>query len=242
MKHLRLLVWIGLAATGALFAVGGPPPAADAKHTIAGDKTLLAPFQSLIGEWKGVGQPQRGSAKNSWSEKSDWAWNFADGRAEFVFHSPGGKYFSQARLRPLDKAGQFELLAALPDGKKDVRYTGAADADAKLVLKADKPQTELPAQVTIQTVAHGDRLVMLYEQQSGERLVRMAEVGSTREGATFAAGTGKPECPVTGGVGTIPVQHNGQTYYVCCTGCRDLFLADPEAVLAEYRAKKAVKK
>jgi hypothetical protein len=242
MKRLRSVTWIAVAAIGALFASAEPPPASDASHTRAADKAALAPLQSLIGQWKGVGQPQRGSAKGSWSEKSDWAWRFAGGRAELVFHAPDGKYFSQARLRPAAKSGDFELLATLPDGNTEVRYTGTANPEGKLIVRADKAGAEAPAQVTIQTVANGDRMVMLYEQQAGDRLTRMAEVGSTREGVTFAAGSGKPECPVTGGVGTIAVQHNGQTYYVCCTGCRDLFLADPEGVLADYRARKAQKK
>jgi YHS domain-containing protein len=42
---------------------------------------------------------------------------------------------------------------------------------------------------------------------------------------------------VTGGKGTIPVTYQGETYYVCCTGCRDLFNDDPETVLAEYRER-----
>ena len=43
---------------------------------------------------------------------------------------------------------------------------------------------------------------------------------------------------VTVGLGTIEVTHNGQTYHVCCTGCRDYFNENPEKVLAEYKAKK----
>ncbi len=33
---------------------------------------------------------------------------------------------------------------------------------------------------------------------------------------------------VTGGAATIAVSYGGQTYYVCCTGCRDAFTAAPE--------------
>jgi YHS domain-containing protein len=33
--------------------------------------------------------------------------------------------------------------------------------------------------------------------------------------------------------------HEGKTYYVCCTGCRDYFNEDPAAVLEEYRERKA---
>jgi hypothetical protein len=87
-------------------------------------------------------------------------------------------------------------------------------------------------------------MVVLYEKRlSDDAYARLAEVGSTRKGSAFAqnAATG-PECIVTGGLGEIAVEHGGKTYYVCCTGCRDLFLEDPEGVLAEYRQRKAAER
>ena len=68
------------------------------------------------------------------------------------------------------------------------------------------------------------------------------QVGATKEGVSFAAGDGKPECIVSGGLGTMAVTHNGQTYYVCCGGCRDEFRANPEKYIKEYEAKRAKKK
>ena len=46
----------------------------------------------------------------------------------------------------------------------------------------------------------------------------------------------------SGGRGTIPVTYKGQTYYVCCTGCRDAFKEDPEKYLKEYAERKAKEK
>ncbi len=88
------------------------------------------------------------------------------------------------------------------------------------------------------------RLQVLLERRLGEteRYLRMAEIGYTRQGSNFGQASVGRECVVTGGAGTIAVTHNGQTYYVCCTGCRDYFNDDPEAVLAEYRAKKVAEK
>jgi YHS domain-containing protein len=80
----------------------------------------------------------------------------------------------------------------------------------------------------------------LYEKRIGANSFgRLAEVGYTRKGSSFGKGGSGPECVVTGGYGTMKVEHAGKTYYVCCTGCRDLFNADPEGVLAEYRERKA---
>ena len=67
----------------------------------------------------------------------------------------------------------------------------------------------------------------------------MAEVGYTREGTRLAdSDSTGPECVVTGGLGTIPVSYNGKTYYVCCSGCKQAFDADPEGILAEFAQRR----
>jgi hypothetical protein len=60
----------------------------------------------------------------------------------------------------------------------------------------------------------------------------------TRVGSGFGQGGAGPECVVTGGAGTMTVEYLGQKYYVCCTGCRDYFNADPAKALAEYKERK----
>ena len=86
-------------------------------------------------------------------------------------------------------------------------------------------------------------MIVLYEKKvGGDRFARISEVGYTREGSNFGKGTNYIECIVTGGVGTMAVTHQGKTYYVCCTGCRDYFNDDPEAVIAEYRQRKEEEK
>src|SRR4051812_38152952 len=52
---------------------------------IAGDKpdshqqAQLTKLQALVGSWRGVAQPIRGSAKDSWTEQADWSWDFSLG-------------------------------------------------------------------------------------------------------------------------------------------------------------------
>ena len=46
---------------------------------------------------------------------------------------------------------------------------------------------------------------------------------------------------VSGGLGTIRVSYQGKTYYVCCSGCKAEFDANPEKYAKEYEAKKAKK-
>ena len=73
---------------------------------------------------------------------------------------------------------------------------------------------------------------------AGGSATRLGEVGSTRVGASFAAGESGPKCIVTGGRGTMTVSYQGKSYPVCCSGCRDLFNSDPAAALAEAAARK----
>jgi len=252
--------------------VADPSKKPDAAATIAADKSALAPWQAYIGQWKGVGQLRRGSTQGAWTETAEWAWQFDKSRAAVAFQSPRGKYYISGRIVPGEKPRTFELIATRAVDKADNatsenRFTGAANAQGEFVFllrepeKQSKPSADAtsaaadkaaadknaqqPARITVRQVADGKRLLMLYERRlpGAEQYIRLAEVGYTREGSGFAkAGSGSPECIVTGGLGTIAVQFEGKTYYVCCTGCRELFDDDPAGVLADYRARKAKEK
>jgi hypothetical protein len=212
----------------------------------ATDKVSLSRLQEFVGSWRGVGQPRRASTQGAWTETADWAWKFADGRATLVFESPKAKYYRSGTLVPGDVKDSFELVVRRADDSGEDRFTGRLDDQDQLVLlaaEAGEGSADGPARITIRTVADGDRLLVLYEKRTGaDRYARLAEVGYTRVGISFAKGSGEPECVVTGGVGTIAVEYRGKKYYVCCTGCRDLFNDDPEGVLAEYRERKAAER
>ena len=209
------------------------------------DKRALAGIQNYVGQWRSVGQPKRGSNQGAWTEQSTWAWHFEDGRAEVTAELTGSKYFSKLRLQAGDEPGEFILLATPPgntNADKPQRFTGVISHGA-VVFTAEEPQGNAPGRLTFRLVAGGDRMLVLYEKGSGESFTRLAEVGSTRKGSSFArAGANGPECVVTGGLGTIVVEHEGKKYYVCCGGCRDYFLENPADVLAEYRERKASEK
>jgi hypothetical protein len=228
MKIYAIIVWIALV----------PTPIVAADRTAA-DKQALSVLQDYVGGWKGVGLLQRGSSRGAWSEQADWAWKFADGRASLVFSAPEAKHYRSGRIMPADEVGHFELIAQRAEAAGDDRFEGVLK-DGQLVVTAVEPREGQPARVTIRTVAGGDRLVMLLERKSDTGTYgQLAEIGYTRTGSDFAKGSSKPECVVTGGAGTIAVQFEGKTYYVCCSGCRDLFNEKPAEILAEYRARKA---
>jgi hypothetical protein len=213
--------------------------AADDRPSATAGKESLAPLQQLVGEWKGVGQPKRGSTAGSWVEQANWAWQFSDAGAAIVFDAEGGKLFRAGRIVPGDEPGAFVLIGTLPEGEAEERLHGRLNENDQLVLEADEPAEGRPARITVRTVADGDRLLVLYEARRGTgTFVRLAEVGYTRQGSNFGQGGNGPECVVTGGYGSIAVAYEGRTYYVCCTGCKDLFDSDPAGVLADYKARK----
>ncbi|MDX1963628.1 MAG: hypothetical protein SFX18_10770 [Pirellulales bacterium] len=224
-------------------------------------KLALAPLQTLVGEWKGVGLPKRGSNVGAWGETAACAWSFTPDQTALRLELTDGKYFSQLLITPGEKPDQFMIAGTLPDGKTIEDYAATRDKEGTLVLlrktaeqptttaaqPPDQPQkqpadnpppTDRPARITIKTLAEGDRLVVLYERAAGKQFSRLAEVGLTRLGGNFAKGAAGPECIVTGGLGTIEVSYQGKTYFVCCTGCKEAFEEDPAGIIAEYLAKK----
>jgi len=206
---------------------------------IASDKKALSALQNFVGEWKGAGVPKGGTAaKDGWSEETEWAWAFKDGRASIVFKTPAGKYFSAGRIEPGDKEGTFVFVGTLPDGKTEEKYKGEIGKSGDFEASAEKPETGRPEKVSIGLMAKGKRMSMTYFAK-GQPL---AEVGFTRKGSGFGKGGDGPECVVTGGLGSSTVSYKGQTYHVCCSGCRDEFNENPEKVLAEYKARKEKEK
>lgn len=252
---MQKLMISSVVLTGAMWACfglnGAAEPDGSAKSiekNATADKEALAPLQAYVGAWRGVGQPQRGSNKGAWTEQADWAWQFADAHAALVFKTPQGKYFTRGKLSASDKPGSFQLVTLRADGKTEDRYQGTISGQGELVMTTTNVSEEVPARISLRLVADGDRMVTLYERRvpttdpTTERFARIAEVGSTRKGGNFGKGNAQPECVVTGGHGEFTVEYKGKTYYVCCTGCRDLFNSDPEGVLAEYKERKQKEK
>lgn len=218
--------------------------ASPAAEKLAAQKERLAKMQPLVGQWRGVGQPQRGSTKDSWIAEAQWAWSFDGGNASLVAELPKTRFFKSLKLVPGNEDSAYELIAQLQEGGGELRYAGKLDESDRLILTADKPPEGVPARISIRFVAGGDRLLVLLEKQgaASDALVRLAEVGYTRQGSGFGKNVAQRECVVTGGLGTIEVTFENQTYYVCCTGCRDYFNDNPKEVLAEYAARKAAEK
>jgi YHS domain-containing protein len=240
---LLFLAALPFAAIFGTACADGPAETGPAKN----ETGPLESLQDLVGGWKGVGQPERGSTRGAWTEQSDWRWDFTGKKPAILFAAPAGKHLVEGRITAGD-AGKFHLEAKATDGKLRP-FTGERDAEGTLTFTADKTDASaanstesVPQRLTLRLRAEGARLVVLLERRTGgEQFARLAEVGYTRVGSNFGQGSGGPECVVTGGAGTMTVTYKGKTYYVCCTGCKDLFEAEPEKTLAEYEARKKKK-
>ncbi len=236
-----------LAALGVITAVAVAQRAADENDKVAqgrrADQRALKEYAPLVGSWRGVGQVARGRAKGAWSESAAWAWKLTGDSAGLEITVKKGKYLKAGVLRPGKEPDTFVFKATLADGTSST-FAGAAVGDNKrLVLTADAKAPASGVRRVSFTPLHGTRLLVLLEAEDPETHIfsRLGEVGYSREGVAFAAVDSYPLCVVTEGRGTIKVSYKGKTYWVCCTGCRDLFNDDPESALATAAAREKEK-
>ncbi|MFO0850235.1 MAG: TRASH domain-containing protein [Gemmataceae bacterium] len=207
------------------------------------EKTAVAAlqvFNPLVGSWKATGTPD-GPQTGFWTEKITWGWEFAGG-PRLVATFADGKQFSKWELCPRPDGG-FTLTATTPD-KKDQTFAGklvtGKQGDRTLTLdRTGQPSGSDPERLVI-SLLHANRFLYRLESKppGAGAYSRRYRVGATKEGEPFAAVPAGPECVVSGGRGTITVAHNGTTYYVCCSGCRDAFKEEPEKFIKEYEAKR----
>ena len=216
-------------------------PAAGAGKKGDDPKEALQALQDYIGAWKGNGTSEKNKSE-IWKETANWSWRFKGKDVYLSLQNEKSKLFKGGEMRFLPESGKYQFTLIDRSGKKTV-YEGALKKTS-LVLerKNDAGDTE---QIKLSVVGGGDRLVHdFWLRPEGRTLfTRQYQISYTKEGVTFgAAGEKKPECVVTGGLGTMQVSYMGQTYYVCCSGCRDAFNENPEKYIAEFKAKKAGKK
>jgi len=219
-------------------------------------KDALKRFNPMIGGWRGVGQPRRGSASGAWSEKASWTWQFktdspvlkdqpkpaAAASVAIRYRSPQSKLIVEGLFGYNTRTRLFTLEATMAD-KTRRSYTGKPGTAGSLVLESKADKKKQVHRMTIRTL-NPKRMTVLYERrrQSSTFYTRVAGIGFTRAGTRLAAANLGPLCIVTEGKGTSKVSYKGKTYWVCCSGCRDAFLDDPEGVLADARERAAQRK
>jgi YHS domain-containing protein len=200
-------------------------------------KGALQALQDFIGGWKGSGTSEKNKSE-IWKETANWSWRFKGKDVYLTVETPASKLFKGGEMRYLPDTGKYQLSLEDKKGGKAVFEGELKNNGLVLERKNDAGDTE---QIKLKVVGGGDRLVHdFWVRPEGRTLFnKQYQISYTKEGVTFgAAGDKKPECVVTGGLGTMQVSYMGQTYYVCCSGCRDAFNENPAKIIAEYNARK----
>jgi hypothetical protein len=206
-------------------------------------KAALQELNDYIGTWKATGgtdKPRPGPRDMTWAESITWSWRFKGDDAWLHFDIKDGKHLSGGDVRYLP-AKMLYRLSAVDVKKQTLEYEGKLDPKGYLVFERSDKATGETQQLTMNSAGDGARFVYRYatRPKGGTLFSRQYLVAGSKEGESLGASAKKNECVVTGGLGAIPVSFMGETFYVCCTGCRDAFNEDPAKFVNEYKKKKA---
>lgn len=227
---------LAFAALAALFAAAAAPtPAADADaKTVAAIKDGLSKAGEYIGMWKvdidGVVDGKKVGGKDT----IEWGWKFKDGLPWMAMKAKEGKLFPSGDLKYQPKEKLYTYTAG------EEVYTGKF-SKGSLVLEGKVAGGSDVRRFTITTLADGARMTVKGDTQSGGKgpFSKGFTLTCSKEGESFAGGGKKKnECIVTGGLGTIPVSYGGKGYFVCCSGCKEEFDANPKKFVDEFEKKK----
>ena len=227
----------GLALALGLAAL--PVLAAD-KDERADKMEALKALNDYVGDWNGTGGPPRAKPGSTdlWTEKVSWAWRFKGDDVWLVMKIKDGKYFKGGEMRYLPDKKKYELTLTDVKDNKQV-YQGDIKHEV-LTLECVDADTKDTYRLTMNLAGDGVRLIYKAAKKSaGKTLyVPQYEVACNKVGESLGAKEKKNVCVVSGGLGTSTVSYKGQTYYVCCSGCRDAFNENPEKFIKEFEAKK----
>jgi YHS domain-containing protein len=223
--------------TGAVFADDKPAEK-------RAPKEALQALQVLIGSWTGSGIPEgtrEEKQKGLWEETIRWEWQFKDKDVFLKATFEKGKHFAAAELRYLPDKDTYQLTATTP-AKEKVIFEGKLK-DKYLTLDRTDDKSKEDQRLTF-SLLHDNYYRYKYEAKPTEKpSYKVAyQVGAKKDGVPFASTDRQFECVVSGGKGTMAVMYKGQTYYVCCGGCRDAFKDDPEKYIKEFEERKKKEK
>ena len=134
---------------------------------------------------------------------------------------------------PDSKSGEFSRMIFTPGQGKERTFGRVFDGATGRIVFETAAEVGLNDERWTFDQRSRDRWVILIEGRKNRATdwSRIVEMGMTREGTTIAIGDGQKKCIVTGGQGDMEVTIAGKSYFVCCSGCRDALLEDPEAFI-----------
>lgn len=210
----------------------------------------LQQVQDVVGQWDGDGAKADKTA--AWAETVDSQWKFGKNGKVSIYLTFKAKDKAKERGRLLDEAmltwdaakNKYRLKAyPVGGGEAAIEFEGALKKNTLTLDRVNKGKSKDDLdRLDLKVINDGDRVVYTAYKRVGQskRYTQTAQVGLNRQGTSLASREASgPKCIVTGGAGIMTVSYEGQTYYVCCTGCRDEFTADPKKyVEAASKGKK----
>jgi YHS domain-containing protein len=204
----------------------------------------FAPLEYLVGKWKGQATPKDSAQSfRGWPESHTWAWVFTQGKPTGMSVAiQGGTVLADGKLTfdPGRKRYRLQGTAPKPRGGP-VAFEGALDVSGKLLVldQVDSGQREASdagggaIRLSVRPNANFIRYTMGVDRKEpgAAQFHRTTDVGLTKEGESLAGGSTASErakCIVTGGAATMTLTYQGQTFPICCSGCRDEFNENPE--------------
>jgi YHS domain-containing protein len=207
----------------------------------------FAPFEYLVGRWKGQGVPRDNPAQRfrGWTERHAWAWTFTKGKpAGLSVAIEGGKVLAAGKLTYDAARKRYRLEGTEPKpGGGPIAFEGALDRSGKMLVLDEVGHASSTGahrgslRLSLRPNANFIRYTMSLDRKEpgAVQFSHAIEVGLTKEGESFAAGStsgaDRPKCIVTGGAATMTLTYQGRTFPICCTGCRDEFNENPEKYL-----------
>lgn len=188
-------------------------------------------WAQMVGDWRVTGQPKRGSSAGAWVASSQVAW-VADAKPRQLRMEVKNGPRPLSLIIPQDDRGEVGALRVKrADGETRLRLSPESAAD-QVVFVGEKPGPKGFERWTFQQKGLDRWMILVELSKNGTSgWTRDVELGMTRAGSTISLGDGQPRCVVTGGLGDIQVMIDGKTYFVCCSGCREALLDDPEAFI-----------
>ena len=216
----------------------------------------LKPLQIMLGEWGGTTFKKIGGFSSV--ETLGWVWDLQTDPTQpaLVMQADKSRYYDNARLTYLTDKQKFQLTVIDKGGKKRIyegnfsvplkKVPGDDDPNImhstyKLSLAMVEPADEKKHAQIILNQQNNDRYMFEIYDLRGDSYARIDTINTRRKGTSFAKSDsdyGEKTCVISGGLGTSQVTYQGKSYWVCCSGCRKAFDANPEKWIAKYEANK----
>ncbi len=213
-------------------------------------RAALKPFQVLLGRWNSL-------SRKAIADRPEWAYDWVSdpNQPGLRVLSEKGVYVRNGRLSYLPETDQFEFKATDAEGALRT-FRGTFTEPIRDVASDEKKlQRTYKLQLTeLEANSAGEQWRMTFNQQENNRYIleidrkrgngpfsRIDTIHTQREGTSFALSEtdyGDKTCIISQGLGTISVSFKGQTFWVCCSGCKAAFEDDPEKWIAKWEEKK----